>query len=63
MGDAPFVLRYKQETIQINMIKRTAVSITEIAVFFIRNKKITCVLTRKNVKYIIKIYGVKIGGI
>ena len=33
MDDAPFVLRYEQETIQINMIKRTAVSIIEIAVF------------------------------
>ena len=34
MDDAPFVLRYEQETIQLNTIKRTAVSITEIAVFF-----------------------------
>ena len=35
MDDAPFVLRYEQETIQLNTIKRTAVSITEIAVFFV----------------------------
>ena len=35
MDDAPFVLRYEQETIQLNTIKRTAVSITEIVVFFI----------------------------
>ena len=34
MDDAPFVLRYEQETIQLNTINRTAVSITEIAVFF-----------------------------
>ena len=34
MDDAPFVLRYEQETIQLNTIKRTAVSVTEIAVFF-----------------------------
>ena len=34
MDDAQFVLRYEQETIQLNTIKRTAVSITEIAVFF-----------------------------
>ncbi len=34
-GDVPFVLRYEQETIQLNTIKRTAVSITEITVFFI----------------------------
>lgn len=34
MDAAPFVLRYEQETIQLNTIKRTAVSVTEIAVFF-----------------------------
>ena len=54
MDDAPFVLRYEQETIQINMIKRTAVSITEIAVFFIRNLKkrfSVCVDTEKRKIY------------
>ena len=34
MDDTPFVLRYEQETIHLNTIKKTAVSITEIAVFF-----------------------------
>ena len=61
MGDAPFVLRYKQETIQINMIKRTAVYVTEIAAFFIRDKKrFSVYVDTKNVKYILKIYVVKL---
>ena len=34
MDDAPVVLKYEQEIIQLNTIKMTAVSITEIAVFF-----------------------------
>lgn len=56
MDYAPFVLRYKQETIQINTIKRIAVSITEIAVFLYAVKKRFSVFvdTENRIIYIVK---------